>query len=202
MAEQVYAKTADEFNQTERSGKRTAKAPESGLYRHPESGQEAFVQGDPLWGNAMAQGFTRLGFVFVRDLEEGDVKTLPEMAIDNRAASDADMKGLNARLAQLEADVEKKSELEKEVAQLRAELAQKDADAEAVKEAQAKKDEKAAEKQAETDKKGVADAGKSASTVAADESAKGAQKAAEEQTKVREGASGNTNTKVTEKDGK
>lgn len=203
MAETAYKKPQEgAAKTTEYSGGKNAHVEGSGLYRHPESGEEAFVLGDPLWGNTQAQAFSRLGFKFIRPLEDGDVKTLPEMAMDNKAASDADMKGLNARLAQLEADVEKKSDLEKEVAQLRAELAQKDADAEAAKEAQAKKDAKAAEKQSAKDQETVAAAGDAASSDAQVESAKGAKKAAEDQVKAREQASGNMGVNQTQKEGK
>jgi hypothetical protein len=202
MAEQVYAKDAEEFNQVERTGKRQyAKVPGRGLYRHP-NGEEAIVIDDPLWGNTMAQGFTRLGFKFVRDVEPDEVKTLPEMAMDKTEAAAGDLKGLNARMALLEKEAEKKTELENEVAKLRAELAQKEADAEAVKEAQVKKDEAAAAKQVEADKKNVATAGEVTTSDAQAESAKRAQESAKEQTKVREPATGDTNTKVKEKEGK
>lgn len=48
------------------------------LYRHP-NGQEAIVQYDPLFGNAQANAFERLGYVFVREARPEEVKTIPEL---------------------------------------------------------------------------------------------------------------------------
>lgn len=158
MAEQVYAKTADEFNQAERSGKRNNNVPGHGLYRHP-NGQEAIVIDDPLWGNTQAQAFSRLGFEFVRDVEPDEIVTLPEMAMNTREAEQSNLKGLTARMESLEREAAQKSELEKEVAELRAQLAEKQ-EAEDVAKAKAEKDaedlaakQAEADKQAETDKK-------------------------------------------------
>lgn len=81
----------------------------AGVYRHPESGQEAICTWDPLLGNTQAEAFLRLGFVFVRDAEEGDIKTPiaasleAEAAKDRTAASVGSVKGIEARLDNVEA---------------------------------------------------------------------------------------------------
>ncbi len=81
----------------------------AGLYRHPESGQEAICTWDPLLANTQAEAFLRLGFEFVRDVEPGEIKTPiaasleAEAAKGRTAASVADVKGIQARLENLEA---------------------------------------------------------------------------------------------------
>lgn len=74
----------------------------AGLWRHKESGQEAIVQDDPLFGNAQAQAFLQTGFEFVRPAEPGEVKTLPELQAEVRNESESNVKGLSARLDLLE----------------------------------------------------------------------------------------------------
>jgi regulator of replication initiation timing len=74
----------------------------AGLWRHPQSGQEAIVQEDPLFGNAQAQAFLQTGFEYIRPAEPGEVKTLPELAADTRNEQESNVKGLAARLDLLE----------------------------------------------------------------------------------------------------
>lgn len=97
----------------ERNGDPVAPQPQlpSGLYRHKDSGQEAIIQTDPLYGDAQAAAFTRVGFEFVRKVEPDEIKTIAS-ASDSHAASpdretDAQVsynKGLEARLNALEAE--------------------------------------------------------------------------------------------------
>jgi hypothetical protein len=49
------------------------------VYRHPESGQEAIVQYDPLFGNTQANAFERLGFEYVREATPEDIKTVADV---------------------------------------------------------------------------------------------------------------------------
>lgn len=148
--------------------------PGAGLYRHPESGQEAIVIDDPLWGNTQAQAFSRLGFKYVRPAEEGEIKTMPELAMDQRKAEESSLKGLEARIGKLEGVQEENTKLTSEVEQLRKQLEderQARADAEeAAKKAQAA---------AKEDQKAIAKAGEQTTTDAAKVSADGAKKNAE-----------------------
>jgi hypothetical protein len=160
------------------SNRKYAKVAGAGLYRHPDSGQEAIVLDDPLWGNTQAQAFTRMGYEFVREAKEGEIKTLPELQRENRDATSSDVKGLMARVDALEGVKGENEDLKKELAALRAE-----------KESREKADAEKAEadaKQADEDKKHVEAAGKANSTTAADESAEGAKANAQEQTDARE----------------
>lgn len=187
---------------TEYSGRsKHANVPGSGVYRHPESGQELIAQSDPLWGNTQAQGAARLGFKFVREAREGEVKTLPELAMDTRKAEEGSLKGLSARLDALETVAEDNKALTNEVAELRAKLAQAEEEkAAAVKEAA--KAAKVELKDAKATSAHIADAGASQVSDAQKASADSAKANAEQTTATREGASGNMNTKVNEKDGK
>lgn len=134
MANQTYETPKEGVSMDrEYSKSKNAKVPGSGVYRHPESGQEAIVQSDPLWGNTQAQAFARLGFKFVREAKEGEIKTLPELAMDTRKAEEDSLKGLSARLGALETVAEDNKTLTSEVEKLREDLKaaeQKAADAE------------------------------------------------------------------------
>lgn len=191
---------------------RARNVPGSGLYRHPESGQEAIVQSDPLWGNTQAQAFARLGFKFVREANEGEVKTLPEIAMDTRRADEGNLKGLSARLDALE-DANAKSDealkqktaenkdLAKEVADLREKLAaaekteKKEARAEVTQAKKDAKDEKAAADH-------ITEAGSTQVSDAQEQSAERAKVEAQRVTDIREDASGTTNTNVNKKESK
>jgi hypothetical protein len=82
----------------------------AGLYRHPQSGEEAVTFSDPLYGDAQSRAFERVGFEYIGPAPEGYVKTLgvpsashekqPERAQEAQAE---ELKGLRARLNQLEA---------------------------------------------------------------------------------------------------
>lgn len=74
----------------------------AGLWRHPQSGQEAIVQEDPLFGNAQAQAFLQTEFEYIRPAEPGEVKTLPELQAETRSDAESAAKGLSARLDLLE----------------------------------------------------------------------------------------------------
>lgn len=171
---------------------KNAKVPGSGLYRHPESGEEAIVQSDPLWGNTQAQAFARLGFKFVREATEGEIKTLPEIAMDARREEEGNLKGLSARLDKLEGVAEDNKALTDEVAELRAKL-----------EAEQKAREEAEKREADAREQiKVAGEKTTNTTTAADKSAEGAKENAEKVTEGRESATGKTNTQVTNKEGK
>lgn len=182
-----------------------ANVPGSGVYEHPESGQRAIVQGDPLWGNTQAQGFARLGFKFVREATEDEVKTLPELAMDSRKAEEGTLKGITARLDQMDSKVadtlaENKA-LTDEVSELREKLAEAEKAKEAA-EKEAAKTAKADKKEAKATSAHVAEAGASQVSDAQAESAEHAKENAAKAQDSREQASGDTNTKVTEKAGK
>lgn len=187
---------------TEYSGRsKHANVPGSGLYRHPESGQEMIVQSDPLWGNTQAQGAARLGFKFVREAHEDEIKTLPELAMDSRKAEEGNLKGLSARLDALETVAEDNKTLTNEVAELREKLAKAEEEkAAAVKEAT--KAAKAEKKDAKATSDHISQAGASQVSDVQEESAEKAKTNAAQVTETRENASGDTNTKVNEKAGK
>lgn len=163
-----------------------AKVPGKGWYVHKESGQRIIVQDDPLWRNTQAQAFARLGFVFERDATADEIKTLPELAADTRKAEEGTLKGLSARLDALEGVAQENKSLTDEVAALREKL-----------EAEQKAREEA-EKSAADAQKQIEEAGEKAREAGRKESEEAAKKAAEAEVKKREGASGDTNTKVTE----
>jgi len=180
----------------EYSRNKSAKVPGSGVYEHPESGQRAIVQGDPLWGNTMAQGFARLGFKFVREATEDEVKTLPELAMDARKAEEGNLKGLSARLDALETVAEDNKTLTNEVAELREKLAKAEEEkAAAVKEAT--KVAKVEQKDAKATSDHIAKAGSDQVSDAQSQSADLAKADAVRVQNDREQASGDTNTKVT-----
>ena len=199
---------------SEYSSKKNRKAhvPGSGVYRHPESGQEAIVQSDPLWGNTQAQAFARLGFKFVREATADEVKTLPEIAADTRRAEEGNLKGLSARLDQLEDKTAKseealaeKIEENKSLANEVAELREKLAAAEKAEKAAAKTDAKEAKVEAKSEQAAadhIAEAGATQVSNAQEQSAEAAKASAETQVEKREDASGSTNTKVTQKESK
>jgi len=111
---------------TEYSKGKSANVPGSGVYKHPESGQTAIVQSDPLFGNAQAQAFARLGFKFEREAREDEITSLPELAAESRKAEEGNLKGLSARLDKLEGVAEENKGLQVEIAELRAEKARRD----------------------------------------------------------------------------
>lgn len=214
MAEKYEIPEEGASMSTEYSSKKNRKAnvPGSGLYRHPESGQEAIVQSDPLWGNTQAQAFARLGFKFVREATAGEVKTLPEIAMDTRKADEGNLKGLAARLDALEDSnaksdealkqkTEENKDLAAEVAALREQLAA----AEKAEKSSAKAEVTQAKKDAKTESaaaENIATAGKTQVSNAQEQSAERAKDAAFEQTEVREHATGSTNTNVNKKESK
>lgn len=101
----------------------------AGVYRHPETGAEAICQYDPLFGNAQANAFEKIGFKWMRDVKEGEVKTVELTATDvNRTESDT-MKGLTARMNAMEGVTEQNKVLEEANAKLREELAARGPDA-------------------------------------------------------------------------
>lgn len=187
---------------TEYSSKkrRNANVPGSGVYRHPESGQEAIVQSDPLWGNTMAQGFARLGFKFVREAKAGEIKTLPEIAAEARSAEADTLKGITARLNEMDTKVsttlEENKSLTAEVEELRAKLAEAEAE-----KAAAVKAAKAESKTAKADDERIKKAGAANTTDAATESANKAKANAEAAQSSRQAATGSTNTNVSERNG-
>ena len=214
MAEKYEIPEEGASMSTEYSSKKNRKAnvPGSGLYRHPESGQEAIVQSDPLWGNTQAQAFARLGFKFVREATADEVKTLPELAMDSRKADEGNLKGLSARLDALEdanaksdEALKQKTEENKNLAAEVAELREKLAAAEKAEKASAKADAKDAKTEAKNESAAadhITEAGKTQVSNAQEQSAERAKESAEKQTEVREQATGSTNTNVTKKDGK
>lgn len=182
----------------EYSKNKNAKVPGSGVYRHPESGQVAIVQSDPLWGNTQAQGFARLGFKFEREAREDEIKTLPELAMDSRKAEEGNLKGLSARLDKLETVAEDNKNLTSEVEDLRKKLAEAE-EARAVAEKAAAKVEKVEQKDAKDASDQIAKAGADQVSDAQTQSADKAKADAARVQNDREQASGDTNTKVTAK---
>jgi hypothetical protein len=105
---------------------------EAGLYRHPESGEEAVTLYDPLYGNAQSEAFIRLGFRRVGDAPEGYTKTVVGSGADaarqtfEQVANDRsignnseDVKGIQARLSVLESQTKAKDD---QIAALEAQL--------------------------------------------------------------------------------
>lgn len=165
---QAYPQPKQGASITREEGGKVAPA---GLYRHP-NGAEQIVTEDPLYGNAQAQAFLRLGFEFVRPAEPGEIKSLPELHMEANRAEAESLKGLAARVGQLEGVADENTKLKAQIAAMEAEKAERDAkDAEDA--AKAKEDQKAIEA-----------AGKG--NTALEESAKGAKENAKEVTKVRE----------------
>lgn len=72
----------------------------AGLYRHPESGQEAIVQTDPLFGNAQANAFIRLGFRWVRDAKPEEIHSLPELLQEQENKSASNLQNLTAAVVE------------------------------------------------------------------------------------------------------
>lgn len=99
---------------------------EAGVYRHPESGAESIATSDPLFGNAMAEGLIRVGYVRVGDVPEDVLRPKPREVFDNSTENSA-LKGVNARLDKLDTELEasktRTEELEAENAKLREQLA-------------------------------------------------------------------------------
>lgn len=95
---------------------------QGGVYQHPETKEEIIALTDPITGDAQARGYVRAGFVWVRDVKPGEVKEVGLPASEDFASqperkleSDTDMlKGLRARLAQLEAAEQKRAEADRQ----------------------------------------------------------------------------------------
>lgn len=98
----------------------------AGVWEHPESGQRAITIEDPLFGNAQSQGFKQLGFVFLREAEPEEIKTMPQMAHDTREGDEERFKGLSARLDILQGAHDENVILREEVEQLRKEKAERE----------------------------------------------------------------------------
>lgn len=88
------------------------KAPrKEGVYRHKITGAEVITQHDPVFGDGQSRAAERAGFVFVREADPSEKKTLgaPSADFENRSARPMEAqaaynKGLEARLNALEAD--------------------------------------------------------------------------------------------------
>jgi glucan-binding YG repeat protein len=90
-----------------------AKKLSGGVYRHPQTGQEIIALDDPITGDAQARGYVRVGFEFVRDVKDNEVKSVgltspsedfakhPQRKLDDQ--SDV-LKGLAARMNALESE--------------------------------------------------------------------------------------------------
>lgn len=113
----------------------------AGVWEHPDSGQRAITLEDPLFGNAQSQAFKRLAFKFVRPADPDEIKTMPQLAIDSRAADENNMKGLSARLDKLENVSAENEKLAARVKELEAEKLARDQT-----DAAAKKDDTSSEK--------------------------------------------------------
>lgn len=100
----------------------------AGLYRHPESGQEQITLSDPLFGEAQSNAFVQLGFVRIRDARPGEVKTVLDLTLAATATETDSLKGLSARVAQMEGVNEENKDLRAQVEKYRKEaLARADA---------------------------------------------------------------------------
>lgn len=125
----------------------------AGVWEHPESGERAITLDDPLFGNAQSQAFKQVGFVFVRPADPSEIKTMPQLAIDSRAADESNMKGLSARLDKLEGVADENEVLKARVKQLEAEKTAREggAAAQAAEDAKQAAEEQVAQRQAGED---------------------------------------------------
>jgi len=99
----------------------------AGLYKHPDSGEELITKDHPLFGNAQSEGAVRAGFEYVRAVDTSEVKSIVEQVLESKVAASDDLRGLSARLRELE-DTKKVNEAERnELEQLRAEKAHREA---------------------------------------------------------------------------
>lgn len=93
----------------------------AGLYRHPDTGKEIITLYDPLFGDAQSEGVVRLGFVRVGDANPNDIKTIVDSSLEARHTQDTSLKGLEARMAQMEGVHADNIRLQAEVDELRKE---------------------------------------------------------------------------------
>lgn len=95
----------------------------AGLYRHPQTGQEIITLYDPLFGDVQSEGFTRLGFEFVREADQGEVKSIVEQIIDTKSSESKDLQSIGTRLSVLEGVREENTAYAAENRELREKLA-------------------------------------------------------------------------------
>jgi hypothetical protein len=91
----------------------------AGLYRHPESGEEMHTLSDPLFGEAQSNAAVQLGFVRVRDSKPEEIKSVLDFSVANVATENESLKGLAARVNQLEGVAEENKKLTAEVEKFR-----------------------------------------------------------------------------------
>lgn len=96
-----------------------------GLYRHPEAidtatgkPAELVALSDPLFGNSTADAAVQIGFEYVGPVPEGYVKKLDLQTAEANSGQADSLKGLTARMNQLEGVAERNKELEAQVLQL------------------------------------------------------------------------------------
>lgn len=101
---------------------------QAGLYQHPEAidqstGKlaEMVTKWDPLFGDAQSNAAERLGFVRIGDAPEGYEKPIDLAQLTRTAGETDNLKGLSARVSQLEGVAERNKELEAEILRLQEE---------------------------------------------------------------------------------
>lgn len=100
-------------NTAEQNGFGAAEKPwrKAGVYKHKESGDEIIVKVHPKFGDAQAAAVERVGYVYDREVKEGEVKDLEvlltasaEGSKPSNDSSDETLKGIQARLTALESE--------------------------------------------------------------------------------------------------
>ena len=109
-------KTTDELvaskggSSVESNGMGSQERPQNpaGLYRHEKSGAEIITKWNPLYGSAQADGAVRLGFEFIREATQDELREKFEYIAPTTTASTSndELKGVMARLNALEAENE------------------------------------------------------------------------------------------------
>lgn len=74
----------------------------AGLYRHPETGEEVITKFHPTFGSAQADAVVRVGFVFIRPVQDGDVVQMSRAPLKRDDSDSDEMRGLKARIRDLE----------------------------------------------------------------------------------------------------
>lgn len=110
-------KLGDRVNKVtaEVGGKGTA-----GLYEHPASGEQMATFSDPLFGEAQSNAAVQLGFVRIGDVPEGYAHYVDISELTRDQGSTDSMKGLTARMNQLETVQSDNDKLKAQIAELQA----------------------------------------------------------------------------------
>lgn len=107
--EQLQASKGGSSLESNGFGSQERKQNPSGLYRHEKSGEEIITKWHPLFGSAQADAAVRVGFEWVRDATEEELREQYDFIPTPAAAAPAnndELKGILARLNALEAEKE------------------------------------------------------------------------------------------------